>query len=611
MGAHSTSNRKVRLNAGIEAFAASGTPPRFRHLAIGPADAALPAYMPYKINGREPQCDRRTFDTYMNVLAKRMQTVPLAWEQLVRPEPGGRFPFLAHTGEQDPDLAEDRAANNPYIPSGYTYLLQFVAHDMVSTRVPFWAVDNLATETGNERHARLRLEALYGAGPVVEPRIFAPDTPEDFSRTRLQLGKTAPLTAFNGQCPYRDLARLKLVNTLRDRDGLSEPLIADPRNDDHAIIAQLTMVFHWLHNTFVKLQGKISDDVSEPNFTRSTNLAYERAREATTLVYRHIIRHDLLARILHPDVYELYSSRPARAFLDPQSGVAGTDLPLEFSHGAFRFGHCMSRQRYQISPSADLAQTTLQNALQASSSCEALINVPLGDLWVIRWANFFFVSDQSDENTINLSQRIGPYEQAALAGGDRFARISAYTDGSGVMYRDLISAGLAGVWSVNALIEAIRGASEEHARLIRSSPLLNCPQEREARIKSWLKHSSANDFWNAQPAQPPIDDVVAAIAKEPPLPFFVLFEAFSESERPGCHLGVLGSIIVAEAIFGELHCNTLAKETGASDLRSQLGGILDVFADSSFDGDVTMENVLKFIWKFLQFDNTENQVALI
>jgi hypothetical protein len=41
------------------------------------------------------------------------------------------------------------------------------------------------------------------------------------------------------------------------------------------------------------------------------------------------------------------------------------------------------------------------------------------------------------------------------------------------------------------------------------------------------------------------------LSNDPPLPFFVLFEAMQEPHE-GRHLGPLGSIIVAEVIFGAL-----------------------------------------------------------
>src|SRR5262249_59813687 len=45
---------------------------------------------------------------------------------------------------------------------------------------------------------------------------------------------------------------------------------------------------------------------------------------------------------------------------------------------------------------------------------------------------------------------------------------------------------------------------------------------------------------------------IETLSNDPPLPFFVLFEAMQQPEARGLHLGPLGSIIVAEVIFGAL-----------------------------------------------------------
>ena len=55
---------------------------------------------------------------------------------------------------------------------------------------------------------------------------------------------------------------------------------------------------------------------------------------------------------------------------------------------------------------------------------------------------------------------------------------------------------------------------------------------------------------------------IETLSNEPPLPFFILFEAMQQTE--GLHLGLLGSIIVSETIFGAL----------ASDPQSAGGGSL-------------------------------------
>jgi len=54
-------------------------------------------------------------------------------------------------------------SSNPGMLSGYTYLSQFVAHDMVNTALPFWAVTG-GRETHNVQRQPLRLNTLYGEG---------------------------------------------------------------------------------------------------------------------------------------------------------------------------------------------------------------------------------------------------------------------------------------------------------------------------------------------------------------------------------------------------------------------------------------------------------------
>ena len=58
------------------------------------------------------------------------------------------------------------------------------------------------------------------------------------------------------------------------------------------------------------------------------------------------------------------------------------------------------------------------------------------------------------------------------------------------------------------------------------------------------------------------DEDIETLSNDPPLPFFILFEAMQQTE--GLQLGLLGSIIVSEAIFGAL----------ASDPQSAGGGSL-------------------------------------
>src|SRR3954465_11045840 len=179
---------------------------------------------------------------------------------------------------------------NPKIPSGYTYLLQFVAHDLVHSAIPLSVAGALGAGTANARRTPLQLETLFGSGPVGSPFVYALDAPNDDRRTKLRLGRTRwKHHNAKGGCPFRDIARAPAENvTGIDRSiaghrvALTEALVADPRNDDHAIMSQLTALFALLHNGLIDIVRR-----GEPATGPNANLgaAYKRflcARDALT-----------------------------------------------------------------------------------------------------------------------------------------------------------------------------------------------------------------------------------------------------------------------------------------------------------------------------------------
>ena len=63
--------------------------------------------------------------------------------------------------------------DNCCIPSGYTYFLQFIAHDMVDSVVSFNVHDSdIIPGARNGRSEPLRLETLYGNGPDECPQAY-------------------------------------------------------------------------------------------------------------------------------------------------------------------------------------------------------------------------------------------------------------------------------------------------------------------------------------------------------------------------------------------------------------------------------------------------------
>jgi hypothetical protein len=463
------------------------------------------------------------------------------------------------------DDASLRRWENPTIPSGYTYLLQFVAHDLVQSAIPLSIAGRLSADTSNARRMPLMLEGLYGSGPVGSPYLYALDAPHDDRRTKLRLGrmrwKETPRTA--GGCPFRDIARAQAENVTGvdrniagQRPALTEALVADPRNDDHAIISQLTAMFALLHNGLVDLVRR-GEPVSSTN--ARFGAAFRRflcARDALTSVYHNILRKDVMRRVLHPAIYAAYSGSDTR-FLDEPAASGEWQIPFEFSHGAFRFGHAMVRPEYRIN---DLSEHDLNNTLEKNSVNEP-VNMPLDETWMVQWSRFFEINGSRP----NFSRRIGPYLSDGLGNDHVFPSFDG-TQRVGLLYRDLLGATLAGMWSVDGLIAEIAARRPD---FIAMSRLLGDRAYRVAQLREWL--SSASAYGGLTPAD------VETLSNDPPLPFFVLFEAMQQEER-GFHLGPLGSIIVAEVIFGALAVARSGQEFGSLSELSGKHYPTDVFA---------------------------------
>lgn len=139
-----------------------------------------------------------------------------------------------------------------------------------------------------------------------------------------------------------------------------------------------------------------------------------------------------------------------------------------------------------------------------------------GALLLDRWSRLFEV----DDRTPDLSRRIGPALPEA-------------------MNHEWLNAADAGLWSVRALALEI---GERRREIVRLSPLLADDRERTVRLKDWL---------GLHRAQTGLDDAdTEELSNDPPLMFYLLFEAAQEMR--GERLGVLGSVIVAEAIYKAL-----------------------------------------------------------
>ena len=405
---------------------------------------------------------------------------------------------------------------NPLIPSAYTYLGQFIAHDLAHSNMLTAALGAHAAAPRNARANPLTLETLYGAG--LDGCALAWDgspRARGASAARLPLARTQDTRTVQGQCPFADLPRLKGENQAH----LGNVAIADDRNDNNAIVAQLTVLFTLLHNSIAdELESRL--DCELPPATRRAIL-FADSRAITTDIYRRIIRHDWLPRILHPDIDRRYQGSNVR-FLDHGAGV-----PLE-AVICLRFGHAMVRPRYRINACYGRQEELIDVLLTTSRGRPW--RMPIDESWVLNWSLFADLGSAP----ANLSRRIGPEFSSALMSASVFEAVDDLQT-AGLAYRDVLQCAGGPIWSVTPLIEEI---SRRRPGLLAASRLASDRGLRRSLIRAWLEGGRAFTGLSRQE--------IEAFSADPPLLVYVLLEAAEECA--GAHLGHLGSILLAEAI---------------------------------------------------------------
>lgn len=432
---------------------------------------------------------------------------------------------------------------NPAIPSGYTYFLQFIAHDIVASEVSQSISRDAWPFVQNTRSRRLLLDTLYGGGPdtninCYELSVEHRDRDGLVPRMKLRLGPIRGLEDKPRLCAARDLGRGIASETCdegrndpRTKSWTTECFIADPRNDSHALMSQFTVLFHTLHNLVIDI---LSASCRDQKIWGEPEYAYRRfvcARLIVTLIYRGLIEHDVLPRIMDPEIHAHYAADTDKKL----RCKTWNKLPIEFSHGAFRFGHGMVRDEYRVRDSELLKMKAgLEQNTTGSPG-----HTPVGMDWLVDWSLFF---GDKRPASMNYSRRIGPSFATAMMDPGTFgaihpARPGKPADHAGIAFRDYLSSAYAGTPSVPKL----------NAKF---EPLVPAYESWKAPMRAWLKERQS-------PLGNLTDAKIEKIVANPPLPFFIQFEA-AHLTKPGAapvragggqHLGPLGSCIIAEVFY--------------------------------------------------------------
>ncbi|MBL7818473.1 MAG: hypothetical protein JNL70_25915 [Saprospiraceae bacterium] len=426
------------------------------------------------------------------------------------------------------------------IPAGYTYLGQFMTHDLTfdATTLTERATD--IDYIWNFRTPALNLDSMYGSGPAQCPHLFTLDKNGD--RTLFLINKLVESKLIEPQQPkmFYDLPRVSIMQAndaeeaFEDRKNLYSKnrkveaehlaLVVDPRHDSHLLISQLLTAFLLFHNKIVKklindpkLMKKHSK-IKELGHTRGDSV-FEVARRIVTWHYQYLILNDYLPKIINqalfaPDFLKnLIANKKARQYFNWRNEPF---IPVEFSVAAFRLGHSQVLDSY-------ILNTRLKNTGAESSVMGHLFSSEGKDINLrhqkkpdsfVEWRHFFF----SDTEKGNANNKISPHITLPLK---KLPFVSEKTPNMpNLAFRNLarsISLELPSgenVAKTMSLTEGYQKEVQEHIELLKQI------------------------------------DRYSSLRGNTPLWYYILAEAEAKGDGK---LGILGGTIVAEVIIGLIH----------------------------------------------------------
>ena len=268
------------------------------------------------------------------------------------------------------------------IPAGFTYLGQFVDHDLTFDKTNVMLGDNVTpAQLEQARSPSLDLDSLYGGGPndPKSEKFYAADG------IHLKMG-TAMAAGGVPAKPGHDLPRGAGGTAAEQRKAI----IPDPRNDENLAVAQL-------HLAMIRFHNRVVDTLPA---AIPPGQRFAKARQKVVKHYQWMLKTDYLPRICAPGVVNNVFNQGRKAF---EVGVPPTDvptMPIEFSVAAFRLGHSMIRAAYNWNRDFDNGTGTLGWLFIFSGGSGDLGGNPrLASNWI---ADFRRLFDFSENNKPNL-----------------------------------------------------------------------------------------------------------------------------------------------------------------------------------------------------------------
>jgi len=274
---------------------------------------------------------------------RALTAFPRLYDRIVTDVKEADLPATKHVEELGDAMTKVPPRSNvSRIPAAFTYLGQFIAHDMSRMKET-----GDPTEPDNYRSAALDLDSIFGAPS--EPCVAA-----------------EPLECAGGLCTGKTT-----LNRFEDlpRAANSLPCITDRRNDHNLAVSQLTVAIVKFHQAVAKKCG-LGNVEAEKRHTRRH--------------FQSLVLHDYLKRVIDDDVYDDVM-RNGRRVIHADGPPPFFTLPVEFAAACFRFGHSQIRELYDWNE--DHTSTTSQTLRHKSHIAGGYAPTNrLQDHWVVDWS---------------------------------------------------------------------------------------------------------------------------------------------------------------------------------------------------------------------------------
>jgi len=430
------------------------------------------------------------------------------------------------------------------IPAGFTYLGQFVDHDLTFDRTTVALGDSITpADLLQGRSPTLDLDSLYGNGPT-DPvsAVFYSDGKHLKTGSTKRIGSDLAMPGF-------DLPR-KGGTTGTDADK-RKAVIPDSRNDENLAVAQ-----H--HAMMIRFHNRVLDTLPPT----PDNQKFDRARRRVVLHYQWMLRHDYLTRICEPAIVKDVFDH-GRKVID-----VGADpfwmprMPVEFSVAAFRLGHSMVREAYNWNARFPSGAGSLDLLFTFSGTSGDLGgNLKLISNWIADWRRLYRFSqiNHADLNPptgqFNTARRIDTKLVDPLAalpvgsfGGDDS---DAFTIEANLAFRNLTRAAMLNLASGQQMAAFLRSKG------VSVTTLTN------AQIRDGLDGATLDTLTATQRS---------TVLANTPLWFYILREA----ELNGGVLTGVGARIVAETFHRAMEAST-SSIVRSPDWRPVLGEVAGRF----------------------------------